>query len=58
MVLNKSDRWYVVLAVCLWVSLIIGSLLSDFNIIDLGYLIILIVYFVRYFVSKKKKIIS
>ena len=45
---EKRDKTYVILALGVWFSLILGSLLSEFNFIDLGYLLIFIIYVVKF----------
>lgn len=53
MTTSKKDKQCAIVACGILLSLVLGSLVVNFNIIDLGYLIILIVYIIRYFYIKE-----
>lgn len=53
MTTDRKNKQYAILACGILLSLVLGSLLVSFNIIDLIYLFILILYIIRYFYNKE-----
>lgn len=53
MTTSKKDKQYAIMAYGMLLSLIVGSLVVNFNLLDLGYLIVLVFYIIRYFYIKE-----
>lgn len=53
MTTNKRDKQYIVLASLLLFGLLLGSLIIEFNVIDFGYILILWIYGIRYYLCKE-----
>ncbi|MEG0025647.1 MAG: hypothetical protein RR847_00235 [Bacilli bacterium] len=53
MTTDGKDKRYVIMTCAVLLALILGSLFVSFNFIDLGYVIILIFYIIRYFYIKR-----
>ena len=58
MTTNKRDKQYAIVALSVLYTLVLGSLIAKFNMIDLIYSIILSTYIIRYIYSNYKKIVS